>query len=523
VEEDWVATHPGLLSVGVVTTNDGFIYVTGRSALDAAHGFRSDIVTIKYDLNGNEIWLREFDETDDGTNGTDQPSWIALDPSGRVIVTGESFINESGDDIITLKYDPAGNLLWKARSTAGRLSSRVATDAAGNVYVAGVTSTSESAADFITIKYDPNGNLLWSRVNAGGFGDAVSGMEVSAAGEVVVTGKSSNGVSCFDATTIFYEADGTERWTRTYASDVTCGLDEGSDVALGPNGEIYVGGHVDNGNDTDFLLIRYDAAGNEVWVRTPNEPLAQLASRLRVDSQGNPILTGVSNSDFATLKYDSDGNQLWESVVDILGEDVPINMTIGPDDAVYITGYTATGGSIGTVKLDSDANLQWEVIHDQPVFSDIGWGIALDSTGNVIVTGQSDIRTIRYLQVQAPGDNFSVDLQPIDPPVQIPPTGGSFKYHVTVENISSEQQNTQLWFTITAPNNREILRRPSNLSLAPGEIFNRTLSQKIPAGAPPGSYTFTGSVGTFSNDVQAMDSFGFEKLSDVSKAQRLGD
>jgi len=61
--------------------------------LNAGNGFRSDIVTIKYDLDGNVVWEHVFDETDDGTHGTDEPKWITIDPFGDIIVTGESFIN----------------------------------------------------------------------------------------------------------------------------------------------------------------------------------------------------------------------------------------------------------------------------------------------------------------------------------------------------------------------------------------------------------------------------------------------
>jgi hypothetical protein len=508
VTEDWVSFHPGFQSVGVVTSDDGFIYIAGRSDLTADNGFRSDIVTIKYDLDGNQIWLREFDEASDGTNGTDEPTWLTLDPFGNVIVTGISFINTTGDDILTLKYDPAGNLLWQARSDEGVWPSRVATDANGSVYVAGVTSFSDSAADFITIKYDANGNELWTQINPGGFGDSVSGLAVSAAGEAVVVGESSNGESCFDATTLFYEADGTQRWMSSYTSDIVCGLDSGSDVALGLNGEVYVGGHEANGSNTAFLLIRYDAAGNQVWVRTHDETLSQLASRLMVDSFGNPVLTGVSNSDFTTLKYDTNGNQLWVSHVDIFGEDIPFNMAIGPDDAVYITGGST---SIATAKLDTNGALQWSAFWDAAVHSDIGWGVALDTTGNVIVSGQgqSQILTLRYLQEQPPVDELSITVTPIDPPIVIPPEGGSFEYQLSVVNTSDVTKTFDLWLT-TAGSGPDRTRGPFTRMLAPGASLSRTLRMTIPGGAPAGSYTQTGSIGTFPT-ADVSDSFAFEK------------
>lgn len=509
VTEDWVATHPGLGSVGVVAGPDGAIYVAGRSELDADHGFRSDIVTIRYDLDGNVVWLSEFDETDDGTNGTDLPSWLTLDPDGNVVVTGRSFIDATGDDILTLKYDPAGNLLWKARSTQGMAASRVATDAAGNVYVTGRTSTSDSLADFITIKYDPDGAELWTRITPVGFGDAPFGLSVTPEGEVVVAGESSNGVSCFDATTIALDTDGNERWVRTWDSGVLCSLDSAADVARGPGGEIYVGGYADNGDDTDFLVIRYDADGNEVWVRTIDRPLGQLASRLRVDRAGNPVLAGVSDSDFTALKLDPAGSLLWLSQVDISGEDVPFAMVLGPDDAVYLTGYATIGSAaIATAKLDAGGNLQWTATYDQPVFSDIGWGIALDATGNVIVSGQSDIVTIRYLQ-EPPVEEVSITVTPHDAPIVIPPGGGSFSYDLSVTNLTDVERPVDLWIELAFGAVRHVLG-PVHRTLAAGGALGGTLTQAIPGGAPAGVYSLTANVGTYPL-ADASDGFPFEK------------
>ena len=52
-------------------------------------------------------------------------------------------------------------------------SAQMTIDAAGNVYLTGVAA-SLSSSEFLTLKYDPAGNLLWSRIYPGG-GQVCSG------------------------------------------------------------------------------------------------------------------------------------------------------------------------------------------------------------------------------------------------------------------------------------------------------------------------------------------------------------
>ena len=409
ITQDWVVQHSGMRGVAVVTDANGNIYVTGPSLQDAAHNFREDIVTIKYDLAGNELWVKEFDETDDATNGSDVPFSMTMDPAGNILIAGRSFLNTTANNFLTLKYDPNGNLLWKARYTGGFEPARIGTDAAANIYVTGVSSSSNSAKNYVTVKYDLNGNLIWVRTYNGpnNFTDQPKSLAVTAAGDVAVTGESTGGVTSFDIATILYDTNGNERWVRRY-NDAANQQDSGADVAFGPSGEVYAGGNA----ASDLVLIKYDGAGNQVWVRTYNGPPNQgdAIKRIRVDSQGNIIVTGYEQqanfySDFATIKYDAAGNQLWLQRFNLTsnGDEIPYNMVLGADNAVYIVGESAN--RVATVKYDANGAPQWSMIFDNPnTLFDRGYGIALDAANNVVVTGQEPILTIHYLQSSIPCD-----------------------------------------------------------------------------------------------------------------------
>ncbi len=74
-------------------------------------------------------------------HGSDVPAGLAVDDDGNVYVAGTSFSGDvDADDfyeeVVTLAYGPAGNLLWEAHRE-GFDASAIAADPAGNVYVAG--------------------------------------------------------------------------------------------------------------------------------------------------------------------------------------------------------------------------------------------------------------------------------------------------------------------------------------------------------------------------------------------------
>lgn len=400
VVREWVRQEPGFRAVDVAIDADGFIYATGLSPRDAAHNFRHDIVTVKYDTAGNVVWKREFDETDDGTNGDDTPNWMTLDPDGNILVAGRSFINGTGDDLIVLKYAPNGDLLWKARTPAAVEAHRVATDSAGNVFVGGKT-TDANTRDYFTAKYDEDGNLLWSATYNGpnNFTDEVNAIGVTASGDVVVTGESTGGVTLFDIATIYYEADGTQRWVRRYTSPGS-EFDRGEDVAIGPSGEIFVGGWASPNGDTDFVIVEYDGAGNEVDVMLfDNNGAGDLGKRVVADSQGNVVITGISGpSDIVTVKYDPDGHPLWVATYSSQGEDFPWGMEVGADDSIYVTGETLSGAEVVTIKYNPDGTEAWSDTVDASQFPDRGYNVAVDANDSVAVAAQAPILTIYYTQ-----------------------------------------------------------------------------------------------------------------------------
>jgi len=119
-----------------------------------------------------------------------------------------------------------------------------------------------------------------------------------------------------------------------------------------------------------------------------------------------------------------------------------------------------------------------------------------------------------YFDQNQPQGNLSVDLDPLDPPVIIPPEGGYIDYDLLIECDSSNYAFFDGWIEFVLPDGQimtPVILRPSLFLPANGEIF-REMEMWISQWAMPGIYEFWCKVGDYPETVLASDMFEFEKL-----------
>ena len=161
------------LAVGSCRT----IILTGQTAY-AFSGILSYYWTT-FDLgsNGVPVWTNHFPQPAFGSSGANS---VALDSGNSCYVTGFSPGTNSGNDIVTIKYDNNGNQIWLQRyngpGNGDDEGNAIAVDANGNVYVAGYETTAAGGTEMVVIKYAPgpflkkeaNGNFMLQAVGAAG-------------------------------------------------------------------------------------------------------------------------------------------------------------------------------------------------------------------------------------------------------------------------------------------------------------------------------------------------------------------
>ncbi|MFZ2036322.1 MAG: SBBP repeat-containing protein [Dehalococcoidales bacterium] len=110
----WAETYSGPMNAGdisddIAVDNQGNVFVTGKSlGIDTSY----DYATIKYDSDGNQLWAVRYN---DSVNGDDESGLLSLDSKGNVYVTGSSTNGSRNSDYATVKYDTNGNQLWLVR------------------------------------------------------------------------------------------------------------------------------------------------------------------------------------------------------------------------------------------------------------------------------------------------------------------------------------------------------------------------------------------------------------------------
>ena len=360
-------------------------------------------------------------------NSYDEAFAMAIDISGNVYVTGYSYGSGTSLDYATIKYNSSGVEQWVARyngpANGDDEAYAIALDSSGNVYVTGGSSGSGTNYDYATIKYNSAGEEQWvARYNGPGNGyDYANAIAIDSSGNVYVTGYSASSSTYpynDDYATIKYNSSGVQQWVTRYNGP---GNDDdwASDIALDSSGNVYVTGWSEgSGIYWDYATIKYNSSGVEQWVARYNGPgySADIANAIALDSSGNVYVTGGSIGsgtawDYATIKYNSSGVQQWVARYNGPGNDDDEAIAIALDTSgnVYVTGESIGSGTApdyATIKYNNSGVEQWVARYNGPGNGeDFTYAIALDTSGSVYVTGYSygsgnskDYATIKYYQ-----------------------------------------------------------------------------------------------------------------------------
>lgn len=334
------------------------LYLTGESKGD---GTDRDFILIKYNSSGSILWNKRFNGK---SNSFDVAVKVSVDASGNPVVSGYSYENNSSFDLVTIKYDPDGNQLWIRKYNGPGNGSDIADDMlidnSGNVCVSGSSLGQGTINDFVLIKYNSSGTEQWVRRYNGPVNgnDNFTSLASDTNANLFITGSSIGSGTSLDFATIKYSPAGEELWLRRYTGPANSSPDEPKAIVCDNAGNVIItGSSVGVSTSYDFLTVKYSSSGNEEWSTrfTGLLPFGFDEPRsLTVDISGNAYVAGLSSNaslmdDIILIKYSPEGNQLWMNRFNSPsnGNDVANTVSLDLYGNLFISGFTTgiTSGS----------------------------------------------------------------------------------------------------------------------------------------------------------------------------------
>ena len=118
--------------------------------------------------------------------------------------------------------------------------------------------------------------------------------------------------------------------------------------------------------------------------------------------------------------------------------------------------------------------------------------------------------------------NLTVSLDPVNPPIVIPASGGGFDYLISVTNGETQPVSCNVWLDVTLPGGSSYGPVVNAAVTIPTGSVSRIRTQNVPGNAPAGTYSYNAYVGFYPHSVWSSDSFNFTKSAAGASAGGAG-
>ncbi len=260
----------------VALQSDGKIVAAGvsRNAMD-------DFAVVRYNTDGSLDTSFDMDGkvTNDFGANIDKAQAVAIQPDGKIVLAGYASIVSGFFDYALIRYNPDGSLDTSFDGD-GKVSTAfadnndeafaIALQPDGKIIAAGRSFMSGAGYHFTLARFNPNGSLdssfdtdgrVTTNFNVGGF-DTAYALEVQTNGKIVAVGSAAVGSGFYDVALARYNSDGSLDTTFDTDGRLTMSFggtdEEAFAAAVQADGKIVVAGYARISNLFLFAVARFE-------------------------------------------------------------------------------------------------------------------------------------------------------------------------------------------------------------------------------------------------------------------------
>jgi hypothetical protein len=354
--------------------------------------------TSVFALQPDTVWTRTY-----GGAISEWGESVQATSDGGYIIAGLAFTGGPATaDAYLIKTDASGDTVWTRNygGTGHDVGKSVQQTSDRGYIVAGFSfAVGAYYADAYLMKVYANGDTVWTRKYSGAGGDGAFSVQQTSDGGYVFAGETSSfSADSTDVLLVKTDADGDTVWMRTYGGP---GWESGYSVQQTTDGGYIVAGFTNSfgAGLGDVYLIKTGAEGDTVWTRTYGGPGWDGGYSVQITSDGGYIIAGLTNSfgagdyDAYLIKTDEYGDTLWTRTFGGTSHDDGMSVQQTSDGGYIIAGYTGSFGAGGfdvyLIRTDAYGDMVWTAAYGG-TGQDVGHSVQETSAGKYIIAGITD-------------------------------------------------------------------------------------------------------------------------------------
>ena len=364
INKEWVQSDGQPQSLPWTATaldGDRNLIVVGNTEVGSGD---HDVLIVKYDAEGTLLWQRTYGGN---AGGNDYGVAVFAGQYGEIVVAAVVLDTIGAQNVAILQYEEDGDLAWVEKWNGPGELAEVPADLAvaygDQIYVCGAIWSSDGlTTDYFTLNFDWNGGYQWEATyDYNGLIDAATQIEL-VNGEVIVVGGSASSINEWDYATVKYNAGTGEELDVIRVALPGVGLDNALAMFMDEMGNTYITGYKELNSQKDIQTIKIKSDFTLDWAQNFDLGYDDIGNAIAVDDSGYVYVAGTasdaSGSYFLTIKYDSTGQEIWNEQYKPSGSESLGEATklIAVEDGVIVTGHVSDGNSLNYVLVKYDGD-----------------------------------------------------------------------------------------------------------------------------------------------------------------------